>query len=179
MRDWNVVAIVAQHRFKDAFDLLQPFGPVKRTRFYNTVVMKVADVPALLETLREWSEKYPDTSETLVRLAPAHDRFRFESAEEFQSKARDALFRHLPQLAGKRFFVRVHRRDRRARFSESEEERSLGAALFDELEKRGTPGRVDFADPDAILDVETVDDEAGVACWSRDKLQRYPFLKLH
>lgn len=179
MRDWNVVAIVARDRFKAACDLLQPLGPVKRTHFYNTVVMKAADVPALLETMREWTAKYPDASEVLARLAPTSDRFRFETAEEFESKAREALFRFLPQLAGKRFFVRVHRRDLHSRFSESEAEHSLGSALFDELKKRGTPGRVDFHDPDAIVDVETVDDEAGVACWTREDLQRYPFLKLH
>lgn len=178
MRDWNVVAIVAQNRFKAACDSLQPLGPVKRTHFYNTVVMRVADLGDFLATLAEWLEKYPDASEAIVRVAPAKERFSFDTAQEFDHKAREILMRYLPALAGKSFHVRVHRRDRLSRFSASAEERSLGGALFDELEKRGSPARLEFRDPDAIIDIETVDNEAGVSLWTREELRKYSFLKL-
>lgn len=178
MRDWNIVATVAQHRFKTACDLLQPLGPVKRTHFYNTVVMKAPDVGEFLETFSEWTQKYPDASEAIVRVAPAMERFSFESAEEFERKAGEILLRRLPELAGKGFHVRVHRRDRQSRFSQSAEERTLGEMLLDELEKVGAPGRTDFRDPDAIIDIETVDNEAGVSFWTREDLRKYPFLKL-
>jgi hypothetical protein len=42
----------------------------------------------------------------------------------------------------------------------------------------GNPGRITFADPDAILALETVDCRAGLSLWSREDLQRYPFLHL-
>jgi tRNA(Ser,Leu) C12 N-acetylase TAN1 len=178
MRDWNVVVIVAQQRFKAACDLLQPLGPVKRTHFYNTVVMRVADLNAFLATLVEWMEKYPDTSETVVRIAPAKARFSFETAQDFEQKASEILSHSLPQLAGKSFHVRVHRRDRRSRFSGSAEERRLGEMLLDKLAARGVPGRAEFRDPDAIIDIETVDSDAGLSVWNREEMQKYPFLKL-
>lgn len=178
MRDWNVVAIVAQNRFKAACDSLQPLGPVKRTHFYNAVVMRVANLGDFLTTLAEWWEKYPDASEAIVRVAPAKERFSFETQQEFEQKAREILMRYLPVLAGQSFHVRVHRRDLRSRFSASAEERALGARLFDELEKRGAPARLEFRDPDAIIDIETVDGEAGVSLWTREELRKYAFLKL-
>jgi len=40
----------------------------------------------------------------------------------------------------------------------------------------GSPGRITFTDPDAILQIETIDGRAGVSLWQRDDLQRYTFL---
>jgi len=54
----------------------------------------------------------------------------------------------------------------------------LDEALLETLEHRGTPGRIDFDDPDFILDVETVGQRAGMSLWTREDLHRYPFLKL-
>jgi hypothetical protein len=33
-----------------------------------------------------------------------------------------------------------------------------------------------FTDPDAILQIETIDGPAGISLWRREDLQRYPFL---
>jgi hypothetical protein len=38
------------------------------------------------------------------------------------------------------------------------------------------PGRIGFDDPDFIIHIETIDRRAGMALWSRDDMQRYPFL---
>lgn len=50
--------------------------------------------------------------------------------------------------------------------------------LLQALERRGTPGRISFDDPDAILAVDTVSNRAGMALWNRDELRTYPFLGL-
>jgi tRNA(Ser,Leu) C12 N-acetylase TAN1 len=42
----------------------------------------------------------------------------------------------------------------------------------------GTPARVTFEDPDFIVAVETVGQRAGMSLWSREELQRYPFVRL-
>lgn len=42
------------------------------------------------------------------------------------------------------------------------------------LEARGTPARIDFSDPDAILAVETVGQRAGLSLWSREVIARHP-----
>lgn len=45
------------------------------------------------------------------------------------------------------------------------------------LEKSGNPGRITFADPDAIMTVETVDCQAGLSLWTREEMQHYPFIR--
>jgi tRNA(Ser,Leu) C12 N-acetylase TAN1 len=42
----------------------------------------------------------------------------------------------------------------------------------------GRPGRINFADPDHVIDIETVGNRAGLSIWSRDDLRRYPFLNV-
>jgi tRNA(Ser,Leu) C12 N-acetylase TAN1 len=58
------------------------------------------------------------------------------------------------------------------------EERFLDDALLDALEAAGTPGRIAFDDPDAVIDVETVGNRTGMSFWTRADLERYPFLKI-
>jgi hypothetical protein len=49
--------------------------------------------------------------------------------------------------------------------------------LLDELARRGTPGRFEPDDPDLVIAIETIRDEAGLALWTRAELDRYPFLR--
>jgi len=71
------------------------------------------------------------------------------------------------------FLVRLHRHGFKGRLSTPKEERFLDEALLDALDALGRPG---FADPDAILQIETIDGRAGVSLWRREDLRRYPFL---
>jgi tRNA(Ser,Leu) C12 N-acetylase TAN1 len=140
--------------------------------------MKVDDVPAFLETFRDWQRTYADVAETVARVAPVTHKFEFQSPEEFQARAKQGVLQFVGQLAGSRFHVRVHRHGPEAAISSIAAERLLGSTLCESLEQARTPGRVDFEDPDAILDVETIDNEAGLALWTREQRARYPFLKL-
>jgi tRNA(Ser,Leu) C12 N-acetylase TAN1 len=79
-------------------------------------------------------------------------------------------------LAGKSFHVRLHRRGLKGTLSTPREERFLDETLLDALESLGAPSRITFTDPDAILQIETIDGRAGVSLWQREDLQRYPFL---
>ncbi len=60
----------------------------------------------------------------------------------------------------------------------SDEERFLDRILLEELGKRGNPGHITFKDPDAIIVLETIGQQAGLSCWTREDLQRYPLLRL-
>jgi hypothetical protein len=51
--------------------------------------------------------------------------------------------------------------------------------LLAALEAAGTPGRITFDDPDAILAVETVGRRAGPSLETREDLATYPFLGLN
>jgi len=178
MRDWNVVITVHDGNFTRARQLLDRFGKIKRTGFYNVLVMKVEDVAAFQEQLADHAAIVPDILGVVARVMPATEVFEFQSAEAFETQAREVALQWAPQLAGKSFHARMHRRGFKEALPSQQEERMLDEALLQALERAGTPGRIDFEDPDFILDVETVGQRAGMSLWTREDLHHYPFLKL-
>lgn len=179
MFDWNAVVSVFDHGFKRACDLLGTLGPVKKTEYFNVLVMKVADAGVFLKTLKEWSAHDPEIFTSCIsRAVPLTVSFDFQSASEFEAKAQESAALWLPELGGARFHVRMHRRGFAGRLSSQDEERFLDEFLLKKLEEAGAPGAIRFADPDAILAIETVGQRAGLSLWSREQLQEYPFLGL-
>jgi hypothetical protein len=175
---WNVVATTKPGEFNRARALLQRFGPVRGTDYYNLLVLSVPDVRSFLEDYAARFRADPRLGTCVTRIAPAFVAFDFGSAEEFQTKAREAaIAAFAPALLGKSFHVRMHRRGLRQTAS-SQTEKRLGHDLLQELERRGAPGTVTFEDPDALLDIETVDGRAGMSLWTRDDLERFPFIKV-
>jgi tRNA(Ser,Leu) C12 N-acetylase TAN1 len=177
MRLWNVILTINQWHFRAAFRLLRPLGAVGRTRFYNVLTMHVDDLEATLEALKQLTESDERAAETICRVAPVTDVFGFTSDESFVAGACEVLARWLPQLAGRTFHVRVHRRGGPLEITSYAAERLLGGYVWQELQRANTPARVSFDDPDAIVNVETVEDRAGLALWTREQLARYPFLR--
>lgn len=178
MRDWNVVATARDGGFRRACELLSlGGGPLSRTEFYNVVVMKVPDIDVFLAWLeRQWSASH-HFADVVAHVRPARETFRFQSPEEFEEKAGQLARALAPGLAGKGFFVRVHRRGFKGRLSTKEEERSLGEAMLESVPP-DAPGRISFEDPEAVLAIDTVGDRAGMSLWNREELRRYPFLGL-
>jgi hypothetical protein len=84
----------------------------------------------------------------------------------------------IADLCGKSFHVCLRRRGFKGPLSSQNEEEFLAGVLMEALEKSGSPGRITSADPDAIITIETVDCQAGLSLWTREELQRYPFLRL-
>ena len=72
--------------------------------------------------------------------------------------------------------MRLHRRGFMGIISTQPEERFLDEVLLDALADAGTPGRIRFADPDRVIQVETVDGRAGMSLWTREDMHRFPFL---
>jgi tRNA(Ser,Leu) C12 N-acetylase TAN1 len=178
MNDWNVVVTVHEGGFTEARRLLEKMGPVSRTEFFNVLVMRVEDIPSLLEHLRERVEREPGILNDIARLVPFTHPFNFQSPEMFEKNAMEIVSQWVPNLANKSFHVRMRRRGFKGRLSSMDEERFLDEYLLDALEKTGTPGHIVFDDPDFIIAVESVGNRAGLSLWSRDDLRRYPFLRL-
>jgi len=176
MQEWNVVVTV--NDFKRACDTLGAFGRVKRTDFYNTLVMQIDDVPQMLETLLRRSLEDYEFLNPLSRLIPVTNTFTFQSPEEFENKSKDIAVAWVDELAGKGFHVRMHRRGFKGRLSGFEEEQFLDDTLLEALRKAGTPGHIDFDDPDAVIAVETIANRAGLSLWTREQLERYPFIRI-
>lgn len=177
MRDWNTVVNVRGDGYTRARHLLERYGPVLHTDYYNVLVMIVEDIPRLLEDLRVRVAEDPSILAAVARVAPVARCFEFQTHNDFEAEAREAALAWVPELAHRAFHVRLHRRGLKAELPRPEEERFLDEALLEALERAGTPGQIRFEDPDAILDVETVGHRAGLALWTREDLQRYPFLR--
>jgi tRNA(Ser,Leu) C12 N-acetylase TAN1 len=175
--DWNVVVTVYRGEFRAARRLLREIAPVVATGYYNVAVMKVEDVGAFIDRLIALSHDRPELLDMVSRAAPLTHVFDFESAADFEAKARAIALGWTPALAGKSFFVRLHRRGSSGHLSSHEEERFLDTAILDALAAAGTPARISFEEPDFVIDVEVVDDRAGLALWTRDDLDRCRFLR--
>lgn len=178
MRDWNVIITVHEHGFVQARELLEAFGPVKRTDYFNVLTMKVDDPDRFMDDLREEISRNLEILSFLARVIPLTHIFDFQTADEFETKAKEIVLTWEPQLAGKGFHVRMHRRGFKGRLSRTEEEQFLNKVLLDALEKSGTPGHITFENPDAIMAVETIGQRAGLSLWTREDLERYPFLRI-
>ena len=178
MPDWNVVVNLYEKSFTKAFKELQGFGLVNKTNFFNVLTLKVSDIDRFLETFHNWISEHPNLMNKIARAIPVTDTFIFQSPEEFEAKAKEVVLQWVPQLGGKTFHVRMHRRGFKGRLSSNDEERFLDGIILAALEARGTLGKITFDDPDAIIVVETLGQEAGLSCWAREQLQRYSFLKI-
>lgn len=173
-----MVVTVREHGYRRMRDWLAQFGQVGRTGFRNVLTLKVDDVRGFVEALAAALEAKPELREQLGHVMPATATFVFQTPEEFEARAKEALERSVPALAGKRFHVRMRRRGFKGRLSSPEEERFLDRFLLERAERAGRSGTIAFDDPDAILAVETVGPRAGLSLWRREDLQRYPFLQL-
>jgi tRNA(Ser,Leu) C12 N-acetylase TAN1 len=178
MQDWNVVISVREGGYSAARDLLRDFAEVGRTHYFNVLVAKAADPRALLETLCELSATIPDIPNFLARVVPLAVTFNFDSAERFETQARESVLQWADTLAGKSFHVRVHRRGFKKELPSPKEELMLAEVLLEATQRAGSPATISFDDSDAIIAVETIDNRAGLSLWSRDDLSRYPLLGL-
>jgi tRNA(Ser,Leu) C12 N-acetylase TAN1 len=178
MQEWNAILSVREHGFRQALEVFGEFGEVKRTEFYNIILLRALDVTQMLETLRERAEVAPESLAFLARIIPVTRTFIFNSPEEFEERARSAVFSWKPNLLGKSFFVRIHRRGFKGRLSSMDEERSLDTLLLEELERSGGAGKIVFEDPDAVIAIETVGNRAGIALFTREEKKRYPFIRV-
>ncbi len=178
MQDWNVVVTIKERGFARACKFLEKFGPVSRTEFFNVLVMKAENPHRMMETLQKEISEDPEILSFLARFVPVTQSFNFQTPEEFESKAQDIVMLWLPELAGKGFHIRMHRRGFKGRLSSSEEERFLDNILLEALKSKGTPGHITFENPDVIVAVETLGQRAGLSLWKREDLKRYPFLRL-
>jgi tRNA(Ser,Leu) C12 N-acetylase TAN1 len=176
MKDWNVVVTLNGREFGRALGYLRRFGEVAPSGFFNVLVMKVADPRGFLEHLRAQAEQAPDSVRFLAHVTPIDRSFTFHSTEEFESRAKEALQGLAPALAGKSFHVRIHRRGFKGQLNSLEEEHVLDDVLLDRLREEGSPGRLSFEEPDAVVTVETVGTQAGTSVWTREEVHRHPFL---
>lgn len=177
MKDWNIVVTIYQEGFRRALRALQDIGPAERGPYHNVLVMKVDDPMTVLEAVEDLTEERPALYDAIARVAPAIWTFDFFSAEDFKDKAKSIVLEWLPSLAGKSFHARLHRRGPKLELHAPDVERFLNDVIIEATAKAGLPGRISFADPDAVMVIDTVDDRAGLAMWTREDITRHRLLR--
>lgn len=177
--EWNVIVTVTERGYQPARRLLKPYGHIEKSRFLNVLVMQVEDIALFLEAMRSLYEESPPELNYVGRIVPVTQRFRFQSPAEFEEKAREALSQWLDELAGRHYYLRMHRRGFKGRLSSQEEECLLATSLQEALAGRGSAAaKVDFEGAERVVALETLGQEAGLSLWTREQIERYPFLRL-
>ena len=177
MKDWNVVVSVFQDGFRRALRALQKLGQAEISPYHNVLMIKVDDPIALLEAIEKRTEENPALYDAISRVAPATRDFDFLSEEEFGETAKSIMYQWSPNLAGRSFHVRLHRRGTKHDLRTQETERLFNDAIVDATTKAGTPGKISFTDPDVVIAIDTIDNRAGLAMWTREELARYHVLR--
>ena len=177
IQNWNVVVTVFQGGFKRAVRALRELGRVERSPYHNVLVMTVDNPLDLLDAIERRSADDPALYDAISRVAPASRCFDFTTASEFCEQSQAIALEWLPGLANRSFHVRVHGRGLGRYLHTQDAERLIDDALLAALEKEGVPGAVSFDDPDAVIAIDSVDNRAGMALWTRDDLKRHPLLR--
>lgn len=177
MRDWNVVVSVYQEGFRRVLKALQQLAPTERSDYYNVLIMKADDPLALLSAIERKTEESTALYDGISRVAPATRSFEFHSAEDFVEKAKQIVVEWSARLAGRSFHVRLHRRGEKYDLRTQDTERLFDDAVIDTTAKAGTPAKVSFTDPDAVIAIDAIDDRAGLALWTREDLARHRLLR--
>ena len=177
MKDWNIIVTIYQESFRRALRALQDIGPAESGPYHNVLLMKVDDPMAVLEAIERLTGERPALYDAIARVAPAMQAFEFSSAEGFKENAKSILLEWLPSLAGKSFHARLHRRGPKLGLHTPDVERFLDDFIIEGTVKAGLPGRISFTDPDAVIVIDTVDDRAGLAMWTREDIAHYRLLR--
>ena len=177
MKDWNVVITVSDSEgFRKARREFRRFGEVESTAYHNVLVLRVPNVPKFIELFSSTSAADKGLLNCVSRIAPAGQAFDFLGPEEFRTEARNIVLSWSALLCGRSFHVRMHRRGLKSELPSPGVEQFLSDAILASTKERGRPGQIDFADPDYVVDVETVGNRACLTLWSRNDLRRFPFL---
>lgn len=177
MKDWNVIVSVYQDGFTPALHALEKLGPVDRTPYYNILVMKVDDPMSVLDAVEQQSEEIPALYDAISRVAPAMQRFGFQSGEEFKAKAKPVLQAWSARLAGRSFHARLRRRGERHELPSPDIEKFLDEEVLVATKARGAEATVLFEEPEAVIAVDTIDDQAAMSLWTREDLARHRLLR--
>ena len=174
---WNVLATSLEGRRDALLISLRRLGQFRPAGYRNVVAGVVEDRETFLGRVRDALAADALLPTALAKIVPVDATLRFEPVDPLATLA-DAVEPMLDRLAGGTFFVRCERRGLKGRLHSPTLERDLADHIWRALEARGHTPRVAFQDPDAVLVVETLGDQAGIGVITRALRERYPFVKV-
>jgi tRNA(Ser,Leu) C12 N-acetylase TAN1 len=177
MTEWNVLATSLEGR-RDALLLsLRRLGRFRPGGYRNVVIGLVEEPAEFLVRVREALAADGLLPTALAKVMPIEATMQIEAETAVETLAA-AAEPFLDRLAGGSFFVRLERRGLKGRLHSPTVEREIGDRVWRALEARGHAPRVDFADPDAVLVIETLGDRAGLTVVSRALRREHSFVKI-
>jgi len=177
MADWNVLATSLEGR-RDALLLgLRKLGRFRPGGYRNVVIGMVEDRDEFLVRVRDALASDALLSTALAKVVPLEITTLIDADTAVDTLA-TAAEPFLDRLAGGSFFVRLERRGLKGRLHSPTVEREVGDRVWRALAARGHTPRVDFADPDAVLVIETIGDRAGLALITRELRREYPIVNI-
>jgi len=177
MKDWNVVVTSQMGQETRLLRELSELGEFHPSGFREVLIGRVPDPEAFLETLlRRWQEQ-PFFGQLLSTATPVRKVFPF-TLENLMERLHEEALPFAAELAGRAFYVRVKRRGHKGEINSQQVEQDLDRFLLDTLAARGTPGRIDFHEPEAILFVELLHNQCGLTLITREMRQKFPFIKV-
>src|SRR6185295_10932471 len=177
MADWNVLATSLEGR-RDALLLgLRKLGRFRPGGYRNVVIGMVEDRDEFLVRVRDALAADALLSTALAKVVPLEITTLIDADTAVDTLA-TAAEPFLDRLAGGSFFVRLERRGLKGRLHSPTVEREVGDRVWRALAARGHTPRVDFADPDAVLVIETIGDRAGLALITRELRREYPIVNI-
>jgi tRNA(Ser,Leu) C12 N-acetylase TAN1 len=173
--DWNLVVTARSGRRRDLASALRPIVRLKSGGFPDVMVGRTDDLDACLEAIAARADPL-FRREILARVVPILRTFALDPDDLEEQLIRETAT-VLGELVGRRFHVRVERRGSKGVVRTDLLEPVLGAALVEALRARGDAPRVVFDDPDAVVAVELIGAVGGLALISRERRERYPFVR--
>lgn len=179
IREWNVIVTAREEAYERTYTLLGRFSPIAKTGYINILVMRVDDFRDFFEKIMEEIGKDPGILRYVIsRIAPVQQTFEFEEKDDLRKKGGEIVLGWLDRIENRSFHVRMHRRGLKGKMNSREEEELIGKAVTELLQSKDKRCTVDFEDPDLIIDIETLEHRAGISLWTREEMQKYPFLRL-
>lgn len=176
---WNVLASAKEGKFQDALRVLRKFGHAWPTNFYNVIALKVMDIDVFLKDLKQFTLNHTFANQVFSRVAPAKKVFHFSSIEEFEKEVETYMQTRTGDLNLNTFCLRIHRHGSEQEISSRQsEERYLAKKLLERLWEKDMSADVNFDDPDFVLDIETLNGQAGVSLWTKKELKDAPFINV-
>ena len=176
-RTWNVIATALEGQ-RDLLRLaLKRLGRFRGSGYRNIVIGEVPDPLAFLPQVAEAMAASRHLQMSLGKLLPIERVVPFTAVDAVETLAA-AAEPFLDRLAGGTFFVRMERRGLCNEVHSSETERAVGACLVAALEKRGCVPQVRFKDPDHVVVIESIGEEAGLGLIPRAMRTAFPFVRV-
>lgn len=177
VQPWNVLATSFEGQRDQLLTALRRLGNFRGGGYRNILVGNVPDPRALLDDVRTALTTDRLLSTSLAKVVPIEVTVRFDGADAAAGIG-PATESFLDRLGGGSFFVRVERRGLKGTLVSPTVERQVADRVWCALESRGHVPRVEFGDPDFVLAIETLGENAGLALLSRALRRDYEFIRV-